>query len=269
MRKILLTILFLGACGQAEAQQLHKFVPDNDLWKEDNLTASYKYTDESTFNRIINIGQQLYNATARQYGETLTFVRLWQDPTVNASAWKDGRGNTEVTMYGGMARRPEVLPLSFALVMCHELNHLYGAAPYLDSGLRISAEGQSDWAGAGWCLQNVAAQLGDATSFPQTTYMQNMCGCSSPPPPTPTPCVKQELQLLACNQTCLQALGAANGLGTLLSRLNGEPVPNFETPDRTIVSRTELSYPRTIQCRLDSYHNGTLSLQRPKCWFAR
>jgi len=249
----LLVLAFVVGCG-VDTRAPHKFVPDNDLWMEDSLNLSNCGTDvqegcdtpEMVFNKIIDIGQSLYNETARQWGETLTFTRLWTDPTVNASAWRDGYGSTEIVMYGGMARRPEVLPLSFALVMCHELNHLYGGAPYIDSSLRMAAEGQSDWMGAQWCLYNVTLQLKDTTPFQQTPFMRNAC--------------KDEF-------TCLQKLGASEGLGRLLATLGGGKIPNFETPDPTVVSKTNVSYPRTAQCRLDSYFRGVMGQARPLCWF--
>lgn len=247
---VILVAFWVTGCGtEATTQQpkTHQWVEDNDLWMEDgfNYYAGYN-VDQSMFNQIINLGEQLYSPVASQWGERLNIVRMWEDPTVNASAWRDGRGNTEIRMYGGMARRPEVLPLSFALVLCHELNHLYGGRPYLDNGLRISAEGQSDWGGAGWCLRNIAERLQDGTAINPTPYMQQVCGQ---------------------NQVCLRRLAGGNGLGSLLARLSGEMAPRYETPDRTVVSRTELSYPRTIQCRLDTYHNGILSRERPRCWY--
>ena len=242
-----MAVLVFACGGEASAQQKqHQFMPENDLYKEDVQFYSLNGATEQQFHYIIQIGRELYEPIARQWGETLYINELWSDSTVNASAWRDGRGNTEIMMYGGMARRPEVLPLSFALVLCHELSHLYGGTPYIEPQLYMSAEGQSDYMGAGWCLRNIAEKLGDSTPFPTTTYMKQLCGS---------------------NRVCLQRLGAANGLGQLLAKLNNQPAPRFETPDRTVVNRTELSYPRTTQCRLDTYRAGVLNQARPRCWF--
>ena len=225
---------------------MHSFMPENDLWMEDSLDLVDSNASQALFNQIIDIGSGLYADTAKKWNETLSFSRLWSDPTVNASSWRDGRGSTDVTMYGGMMRRSEVSPLGFALVMCHELSHLYGGTPFIDSAMRMSAEGQADWSGAGWCLYNVALKLKDTTPFQTTVFMDK--SCKSDP-------------------ICLQELNAANGLGTLLANLGRERTPNFETPDPLVVSRTELSYPRTAQCRLDTYLNGVLGLERPRCWY--
>ena len=150
-------------------------------------------------------------------------------------------------MYGGMARRPEVMPLSFALVLCHELNHLYGGSPYIQPQTRMSAEGQADFGGAGFCLQKMAENLYDNSTIPASSYLTRVCRGSG---------------------YCLKKMDGALGLGKLLSKLSGEGEPNYETPDRTIVSTTTLSYPKYIQCRIDTYHNGILGIQRPRCWYA-
>jgi hypothetical protein len=243
----ILSLAYVGACGRNDVgKTIHKFVPDNDLWKEDRIEQVFDLIGESDFNKIIDLGQWLYSTTAQQYQEKLTITRRWEDPTVNASAWRDGRGNTEIIMYGGMARRPEVTPLSFALVLCHEINHLYGYEPYIEPSLRMSAETQADWFGAGWCLKNIATYLKDNSPFNKTPYMENAC---------------------KGDQLCLRQLAGANGLGQLLAKLSGAAIPRFETPDTVPVKRTTLSYAKTTQCRLDSYFGGVMGMPRSRCWY--
>lgn len=239
-----LVLACVVGCGSEEPVQ-HQFMPDNNLWIEDSFDLVDANATEALFNKIIDIGYELYKDSAREYRETLTFSRQWRDPTVNASAWRDGRGATEVSMYGGMMRRPEVMPLGFALVMCHELNHLYGGYPYIQPAGRMSAEGQADWMGAGWCLRQVTLKLKDSTAFESTPLMNEAC--------------KADME-------CLQDLAASKGLGELLARLNFEPAPRYETPSKYVTPRTELSYAST-QCRLDSYFNGVMGRERPLCWY--
>lgn len=235
----------LVGCGtEATTKQQHNWVEDNNLWMEDSL-AFVSNVDEAMFNAIIDAAEELYAPVARQWNEKLVIKRNWTDSTVNASAWRNGQGATEVNMYGGLARRKEVVPIGFALVLCHELSHLYGGAPYIDVGLKMSAEGQSDWAGAGWCARKIVETQVDQSPIDTTPYIEKVCN----------------------DEVCMRQLAGGNSLGLLLSRLNGEAAPNFETPDKTIVKKTNVSYPRTTQCRLDSYHNGTLGKERPRCWF--
>jgi hypothetical protein len=222
------------------------WVEDNDLWMEDNIDFVDNGMTEELFNKIIDIGKEIYAETAKEWNETLIVNPLWTNSTINANASRDGNGWTEINMYGGLSRRSEVIPIGFALVLCHELNHLYGGTPYIDVELKMSGEGQADVSGAGWCLKNIVEKLNDTTKIDITDYMKKVCNNDS---------------------VCIQQLAGGNSLGTLLSVLNKEKIPNYETPDKTIVKKTNTSYPRTTQCRLDSYHNGTLGLERPKCWF--
>lgn len=240
-----LAAVALLACGQQTiAKPSDNFMPDNDLWKEDGFMNGD--VTEDIFNEIITLGHQIYDPVAEQWNETLVINPKWDDSTVNANANRNGQGWTEVNMYGGLARRAEVSPEGFALVLCHELNHLYGGAPYIDVQRRMAAEGQSDWMGAQSCLKSITENLSAKGNYSYTEYMKQKC-------------VNDEI--------CLRELGAGLSLGALLSKLNGEGVPNYETPDRTIVKKTNTSYPKTTQCRMDTYHNGILGYPRPLCWF--
>ena len=236
----LAAIFLMSACGT----QTDSFVPDNDLWKEDGFINGD--VTEAVFKEIIALAHEIYDPIATQWEETLTINAKWDDPTVNANASRDGQGWTEINMFGGLARRQEVIPEGFALVLCHELNHLYGGAPYIEPSVYMSAEGQSDWMGAGWCLKNIVEKLSTKGQFTPTEYMKTVC---------------------ENKETCLRQLGAGISLGSLLSKLNGDRLPSYETPDKTVVKRTNTSYPKTTQCRVDTYLNGALKRDRPLCWF--
>lgn len=247
MRKLFILIaiwITVCACGTDKKVRVSQWAEDNNLWTEDRFDFATDYANQQMFNTIIALGHRFYDPVAAKWGERLTIVGNWQDSTVNASAWRDGRGNTEVMMYGGMARRAEVTPFSFALVLCHELGHLYAKEPYLEPSLRVSAEGQSDYAGAGWCYRNISENLPDM-NVAISPYIGQVCGQ---------------------NKVCMLRFDGAYGLGKLLSVLTGERIPQFETPDTSVVWRTNLSYP-SVQCRLDSYRSGILWQQRPLCWF--
>lgn len=250
---ILLAALALLGCGsQKDTSKLrgsqastYSWVENNDLWMEDNVNL-VNNMDEALFNKIIDIAKEIYAPIAEEWKETLNINALWSDATVNANVTRDGQGWVEINMYGGLARRNEVIPLGFGLVLCHELNHLYGGLPYINVELKMGAEGQADYSGAGWCLKNITEKLVDSTQIDVTPYMTKTC---------------------KGDNICVQQLAAGNSLGKLLAVLNKEKVPNFETPDKTIVKKTNTSYPKTTQCRLDSYFNGTIGKDRPLCWY--
>lgn len=254
---VMLSSLVFFACGSNNGSEvsgeiqktktIKTFMPENDLWREDDVNF-LSNMDEALFNKIIDIGQELYDPIAKDWNETLTITRSWTDSTVNASAWRNGTGDTEITMYGGLSRRKEVIPQGFALVLCHELNHLYGDIPYIDTELKMSAEGQADFQGANWCLHNIVKKLKDSSELEISDYMKELCLSKNDP-------------------ICLEQLAAGNSLGKLLAVLGGKAPPKYETPDNTVVKKTNTSYPKTVQCRLDSYKNGTLGLDRPLCWY--
>ena len=226
------------------ASPTHQFAPDNSLHLEDTLEKSS--AGEEVFNEIIDVARDLYLPYAEERGERLIFNKRWEDSTVNASMSRSW-GTVSVNMYGGLYRRPEVTPEAFALVVCHELGHAYGGVPYLRSSSKISAEGQADYYGAGECLKKVMAvvEVSHEASSMELPYADAVCD----------------------NGDCIRGLKAGLGLGTLLQVLMEQPPLSYETPDQTIVTRTELSYPRTAQCRLDTYRAGTLDQPRPACWF--
>lgn len=204
------------------------------------------------FNKIIDAGLEVYKPFADRNNETLTINRKWDDSTVNANTSRFF-GSVTLNMYGGLARRPEVTAEGFALVMCHELGHAYGGTPYIQEWQKMSAEGQSDYYGAKECLQKVLPKV-EMPSVTATSYTERRC---------------KERGAIGTDvyNICIRQLDGSQSLGKLLAAIKKVPEPNFETPDTTVVTQTELSYPKTIQCRLDSYHNGTLLLDRPKCWF--
>jgi len=242
---LLAWITFIGCGNEQAAKVSDKFMPDNNLWMEDSLDFASNISEE-LFGTIIDTAYALYAPIAEEWDEELDIQKLWSNGTVNADAWRNGYGSARIRMYGGMARRSEVIPIGFALVLCHELGHLYGGTPYVQASVKMAAEGQSDYYGAGWCLKNIAEKLYDPSEITITPYMKKVCGG---------------------DETCLRQLAGGQSLGILLSKLNGEAAPDFETPDPAIVKRTNVSYPKTTQCRLDSYHNGTLGKPRPLCWY--
>lgn len=229
----------------------HKFVEDNDLWKQDSFDKKGGLTQE-VFDTIIDTAQELYKPDADAHFEKLTVNHKWDDSTVNADTMRFF-GTVTINMYGGLARRDEVTPEGFALVLCHELGHAYGGSPYINQILMMSAEGQSDYYGAKACLSRVLPKLHEKGLASEDDYIQAKCGEVFPDD--------------AGHGLCVRKMNAAMSLGKLLAAIKNEPVPQFETPDQTQVDETLTSYPATIQCRLDTYHNGALNYDRPRCWF--
>ena len=159
--KVLFILISLFFALNSYSQE-HKFLPDNNLWKQDKLFRDAFFDRELMFTDIIDAGLELYAPIAEQLEETLVIKRYWADSTVNASTQRLFSKVT-IKMYGGLARRPEINPEGFALVLCHELGHAYGGLPYVSSFMKLSAEGQSDYYAAKVC----AKKLIDRVTTPQ------------------------------------------------------------------------------------------------------
>jgi hypothetical protein len=241
----------------AQAQSFNRsFAPENDLWMEDNLEATGGITKE-VFNQVIDAALEIYAPMAKQNNEKIQVNRKWDDSTVNANVRRSG-GLVEINMFGGLARRAEVTPDGFALVLCHELGHAYGGTPYIQAASRMSAEGQADYYGNSACMDNVTLKVQtDIGTLAVTKYMAQRCS-------------EKNQANSADYNTCIRELAAGQSLGNLLSTLMKEKkAPDYETPDPTVVSKTLTSYPKTVQCRLDTYFAGAMDLDRPACWFKK
>lgn len=221
------------------------FMPENDLHFEDDAFTSN--VSREMFFKIIETAREEYQAEANSFNEDLIINAKWDDATVNANA-RRYNGELTINMYGGLARREEVTPAGFALVVCHELGHGYGGTPYIRVPSKIAAEGQADYYGADICLERVVDKLKDEFLLfsDPSDFILSTCGDDT---------------------SCILRLEAGESLGNLLAMLGNEEAPNYETPDQYITRKTLLSYPKTTQCRLDTYFNGVMKMPRPKCWF--
>lgn len=246
--RIIAAGLCLFACG-AEAASIF---PPNNLGDYDSLTATTGI-DESTFNQIIAAGADSYaKAEAVQRNERLVVNRKWSDRTVNANVSRSDKygGTVYINMYGGLARRQEITPAAFAIVLCHELGHAYAGAPFVYELTELSAEGMADWYSTRHCLKRV---------WERVPALQRLEGAYEP---------FIEANCVPGDSLCRNGLEGARGLTTLLAFLLGDDdLPAFETPDPTVVSKTVLSYPATVQCRLDSYAAGVFSQMKTACWY--
>jgi hypothetical protein len=238
-------------------EEFRQFAPDNDLHLEDALEADVNVS-EVLFNQVIDAALEYYTPVSKMVGDSgIVINRNWDDRTVNANCRRGLLRRVTINMYGGLARRPEVTGDSFALVLCHELGHAYAGSPYIQSFLRMSAEGQADYFAANACLQHILPKI----PAPSEHMLANDNGT-----------IREKCNAVTALGTpehtlCVRRLSAGFGLGKLLSAMTDEEAPQYNTPDPTIVPKTLLSYPATTQCRLDTYLAGTFNRTRPACWF--
>lgn len=234
--------LLIGSTGFSE--QIKTFAPPNDLHLEDRLDGTTNVSEDQ-FHKIIDEIVALYTPIALKYGATLTADHLWDNPTVNAFASRPQPNQWKIAMYGGLARRAEVTPDGFALVVCHELGHHFGGFPTYGDWW-ASAEGNSDYFATQACARLVWKDQHEINA----TYRDSVLDV-----------VQEKCDSVWQKETdqnlCYRIAAAGYSLGHLLAVLGRQAPPRHDTPDQRVVDRTSTSHP-AAQCRLDTYFQGGL-----------
>jgi len=233
---------------------------------------------EQQFAEIPETIQRLYVDVVKSQGGNLVVKLDWNEENVNAFAERVGK-NWNITLFGGLARHPNMTVDSFALIVCHELGHHMGGAvknPFLNRW--STSEGSSDYFAATKCFKKYAEIM------PLENYDENLL---------------EEYALNACRkmysdskerEICVRiGLAAKSAIQTLDTEAADRI--KFSTPDKSVVKSTRVTHPDS-QCRLDTflagalctadkdaplddedYHVGTCTALthteglRPRCWF--
>jgi len=219
-----------------------KILPDNNLHLQDHPSMVQNMTEEE-FVAIIERVEDYYAPIVESHGGKLSVEKRWTDSTVNAYAQRLGK-TWKVSMFGGLARRPEVTPDGFMLVVCHELGHHLGGFPFARGW--ASNEGQSDFFATQSCAKNIwGSDTVTNASFRDTVEIAAKEKCD-------------KIYASAQDQDlCYRSSMAGKSLATLLGALNKNAAPSFITPDTSEVRSTYNAHPKA-QCRLDTYFNGAL-----------
>lgn len=225
------------------------FLPENDLYLEDNVNFTASLT-ETDFNDVINYIQYVYEPIIAKFGANLVIEGDWADSTVNAYA--ETIGNVwHVQMFGGLARRKEVSVLGFGMVIAHELCHHVGGFPvymnWNDNG--ASNEGNSDYCATALVGKQIFASGEFSAKFKLQGSADNI------DPLARALCEKYFYYSTVDRTSCFMSMDASQSLANLLAALGGERVPKVGTPDKTQVPKTSDTHPRA-QCRLDTMVAG-------------
>jgi hypothetical protein len=260
---VLMATIFAASCStevRAQPKKMQRFMEENMLYLQDNLFLTNITEDE--FNTVLDKVEAHYKPIIAARGKTLNLIRKWEDPTVNAYAQQDG-STWIVSMFGGMARRPEMNYAGFALVACHETGHHLGGYPVYADATWAANEGQSDFFSTVACAKKVFAGL---TAGEINSNAKAKC--------------EAKYSAASDRATCYMSVWGGQSLGNLLGALGGTGYPNYDTPDLAV--RKSDKHPNA-QCRLDTYLAGALCTQpwvdsliptnlsgscntRPKCW---
>lgn len=221
------------------------FMPENNL----RISKYDKDTNgmtEEKFLSIIKRVSDVYAPVVESKGATLDMINNWDDETVNAYAHRDGNV-WHVSMFGGLARHPLTTDDGFMLVVCHETGHHLGGAPRYGQNTDWAAnEGQADYFGALKCMKRV---LENDDNIAIVSKMQIDAEATKQCQAV----YKNASEVALCQRIAM----AGKSLGQLLGSLGGSSKVNFNTPDKSVVRRTNDAHPQA-QCRLDTYFSGGL-----------
>lgn len=284
---ILIGLFFIVSCGQAKGKRYIDvyrvaFMPENTLFVEDDAAkqANANGIDQAFFDSIIDKAQGIYAPIVSQHGGNLQIQGDWNDSTVNAYADRNGNSWT-VQMFGGMARRDEITKDGFALVICHEIGHHLAGFPVY-TGQWAANEGNSDFYATAGCAAKLLSGEDTPAPIPDPSPKPP---CPFVPDANPTPC--RGFSFGADATVCQRSIDGSLSLGRLLAVLGGQKTPTIETPDRTVVTKTQDKHPKA-QCRLDTMYQGILCTKvwndsiipqtksdmgvvscssRPACWY--
>ena len=227
-------------------------LPENNLY----ISADVKFTKsvvEQEFHDAIDEIEKIYGPILKnEHQAELVVERKWDDGTVNAYAFRKG-SKWHVAMFGGLARHPETTKDGFSAVICHEVGHHIGGAPKKKSWMSswASNEGQADYFATSKCLK-----LLFETQEQKTLDLYNQAKKDSEELSAKAKCDEIHSNLLEA-AICYRGALAGKSLARLLGSLRGNADVSFDTPDTSVVTKTDDNHP-AAQCRMDTYLQGAL-----------
>lgn len=169
-------------------------------------------------------------------------ISLFKAPVILDAQWESPyfgagmRNQKEMVIWGGTTRVKGMTKDAYAAIVCHELGHVLGGAPYqtISGAQWASAEGQADFFAASVCLPRYFQSLGIGHN-------------------------EVAAKVEKAGYEMLSSL-APFGSGTKDEVVSLERYYEFnERAESTLVN----NYP-TLQCRYESFRNSS---QRSHCWF--
>ena len=220
------------------------FLEDNVLHLEDDVLALESNIDEATFHRLIDETMALYKDLAAEQGAILIAGHHWENSLVNAYANQIGQ-RWLIEVFGGFARRPDMNPDSFVLMLCHELGHHFAGYPFYD-GRWSASEGQADYFATLHCVRKLwKNQVAENMSYRDKAPAEVRRSCD------------QVWQDTGDQDICYRSVLAGIALASVASKTGGEPAPALGRASKVVRSQTLKNHP-PAQCRLDTYISGSL-----------
>ena len=206
-------------------------------------------TTEYEFDDLIDSVITEFSPDFQTSGWKLSSTSEWQNEKEEATYEFVNSSEIAVKIYGGLVRASDITLDAAALVICHEIGHVYGFITGTGSPDTWGAEGEADYFAASSCLDRVLKYTPSKSNFSLPASVIKSCNTRSENP-----------------EICLRKNRAAYSGSIMRARVLSEGTVSFLTPDPTIVSTTTHDL-TSAQCGLDTFYQASLDLARPKCWF--
>ena len=124
------------------------------------ICVSYAATNEVTFNETLHEARIFFSPIYKKHGKELTIIGDWSYDENNAKAMAYTTNHFFIEVYGGALKAKGTNKDSLRAMICHEVGHHIGGAPYVPRYyedyylFRGSSEGQADYYAAQRCLKN-------------------------------------------------------------------------------------------------------------------
>ena len=251
---------FAGAVLACSVNGKGGFLPENDLYIPAGMKGMNGGLTEAQFNAAIDKVEDLYSPIVSSMGGKLVIDRKWSDGTVNAYAQQSG-STWNVAMFGGLARHATITQDGMSLVVCHELGHHIGGAPKKGGSPTGGGWGGSTGGANSWASNEGQADYFATLKCLRKTFLNednvSIVAAMTVPNSLTDACKKSTKQDKEDTALCVRTGMAGQSVADLFSALSKLPIAKFDTPDKTVVSKTDDNHPKA-QCRLDTYFQGSL-----------
>lgn len=151
----------IGYTGKAEKLNVRCILPDDPGRAAGARVFPYDINDvdERGFHYVVDTIESIYRDVFEAVGKELVIRKMWEEEDENATSLYIEENDREadrvrqlreIELVGGLARHPMLDRDAYAMIVCHEIGHHLGGAPY---ALGYSAEGQSDYFASSKCMK--------------------------------------------------------------------------------------------------------------------
>ncbi len=215
------------------------------------------FRNQEDFDSSIQQVFQQYSPLVQSLGGQLRIDSQWKNDTLNGFAERDG-DLWIIKIFGGLFRHPLLTTDGFQSLLCHELGHHLGGAPYKFDIPWMSTEGQADFYSGSVCLIGLWENKNNLHAIKDLEI----------PPEVSKKCsivFEMEERVALCIRIALAGFSFTEFNRVEHGYTSENSPSDFSNPAPVNTSGKSLTYPRA-QCRLDTYLAAALNQKPPACW---